>query len=1234
MCMRGYTDFADDQFGDYRGLRFCATASVVALFIFLHIKGEKTMERRFLGILLAILMISSVFALSSCEWLFPVDPPTNENEESYREIYQLYVEYAESNGEVPDSYEDWLNSIRGEDGKDGKDGQDGKDGKDGNDGKDGLTPNIGYNGNWWIGNIDTGVPALPQNGVDGKDGEDGLPGKDGVDGTNGKDGVTPLLQITDGYWEVSYDNGESWIALGKAAGPKGETGNNGENGKDGITPKLRINETTYYWEVSYDSGETWESLGIKAAEDFAPSCNHVYEELYTIVNDCTGHKVMEYCTVCGNTHVSTRITNHNEGDWMVDIEPTCNKAGSKHTECTVCGTVINTETLEPTPHNTTIHAAKAPTCTEFGWSAYETCSECDYTTYKSIEKLGHTIYEVPEVKATCEENGNIHYWACESCGTCFEDESLINEIESSDTITPATGHTIIVDAAVPPDYDKTGLTEGEHCDVCGKVLLAQHVIPELKDSYHSIQYKNLKTADYPEITNYPEHKGLSDLPKVQADGYTFIGWYDSSIGGNVIDYIPAESTQDYILFARWELIEYTITFEDAPIHSNPTTYTVEDSFILTDASWEGLRFDNWTDENGDVITSIQSGTIGNKIITANWISEENYAIQSTNRHPIDVIFIPEQNRYYFIYDVGTIYNVVLGVIESQDKKLGESITFSKSNTITIENDIADTVAKTTLNSVTKTQEWNNTTTWATTKSKSSTAKLSASLEVEELGVKAKVEASVSTTKNITIGNERGYGYSNGNTFVGTNEYSVSSTVSYSKGTSTTLSTSATLGESMPAGRYKYVCTGTVIVCAVVTYDVDTGNYYVDTFSILEDDLSEKRLYESLPDVNDTNIRTSDALAFDIPTYDIEDYVESSYYVYYDANTGTGKMPISTIPVDSASELRNNTFEKTGYAFAGWSTTKDGDVVYENQEEVLNIADKGTNITLYAKWTPHKYTVTLNANGGVVNSNEIQVIYDETYGALPNPEKQHYDFKGWYNSKGDRIEENTVVKITENEALYAIWEASTYKISFYGCTNQDFTTANLTGVLEFQHGTPTTLDPNKYYHDEPGLDMIGWKFYNESGSEIDFNFGDAMPTHNIVVKAQWKYKSIDKMVIDNTNLEVDASYTYHRDYFDISEFSSYFNDSYTLTFTIRVYMKEINDGYQEFYLANSNNTKVGSKTNHSLSNDKDKAWTKEMVFAVDGSKCTDEMHMIYGAHGEGSDDWIRYKIEVSLTVTKK
>ena len=97
---------------------------------------------------------------------------------------------------------DGENGKNGEDGADGKDGQDGKNGEDGADGKDGQDG---------------------KDGEDGADGKDGLDGKDGENGTDGRDGITPQLKIEDGYWMISYDNGISWIQIGKAVGEDGKS---------------------------------------------------------------------------------------------------------------------------------------------------------------------------------------------------------------------------------------------------------------------------------------------------------------------------------------------------------------------------------------------------------------------------------------------------------------------------------------------------------------------------------------------------------------------------------------------------------------------------------------------------------------------------------------------------------------------------------------------------------------------------------------------------------------------------------------------------------------------------------------------------------------------------------------------------------------------------------------------------------------------------------------------------
>lgn len=125
----------------------------------------------------------------------------------------------------------------GADGKDGKDGKDGVDGKDGKDGKDGAAGTPGSNG---------------QNGAAGTPGSNG---QNGAAGADGKDGITPQLRITDGYWEVSYDNGTSWKRLGKATGENGTNGTPGTDGSDGDTlfEDITIGEESVTFKLS--SGE-------------------------------------------------------------------------------------------------------------------------------------------------------------------------------------------------------------------------------------------------------------------------------------------------------------------------------------------------------------------------------------------------------------------------------------------------------------------------------------------------------------------------------------------------------------------------------------------------------------------------------------------------------------------------------------------------------------------------------------------------------------------------------------------------------------------------------------------------------------------------------------------------------------------------------------------------------------------------------------------------------------------
>ena len=135
---------------------------------------------------------------------------------------------------------DGKDGADGINGKDGADGKDGTNGQNGSDGKDGKTPFIGENGNWWIGEIDTGIKAA------------GTDGKDGINGIDGTDGKQIEIQKTDLYIQWRYKGGEwqNLVALADILGPSGQ---NGTNGEDGRTPEFRVNGNRLQWRYAGDT---------------------------------------------------------------------------------------------------------------------------------------------------------------------------------------------------------------------------------------------------------------------------------------------------------------------------------------------------------------------------------------------------------------------------------------------------------------------------------------------------------------------------------------------------------------------------------------------------------------------------------------------------------------------------------------------------------------------------------------------------------------------------------------------------------------------------------------------------------------------------------------------------------------------------------------------------------------------------------------------------------------------
>ena len=98
----------------------------------------------------------------------------------------------------------------------------------------------------------------------------------------------------------------------------------------------------------------------------------------------------------------------------------------------------------------------------------------------------------------------------------------------------------------------------------------------------------------------------------------------------------------------------------------------------------------------------------------------------------------------------------------------------------------------------------------------------------------------------------------------------------------------------------------------------------------------------------------------------------NYIVSFNANATegvSGTMDSQNFTYnEGAKALTTNAYTRTGYSFAGWATSADGDVVYADGAEVSNlVTTDGTVIDLFAKWTPIDYNIATAAEHGTITA---------------------------------------------------------------------------------------------------------------------------------------------------------------------------------------------------------------------------------------------------------------------------
>ena len=163
---------------------------------------------------------------------------------------------------------------------------------------------------------------------------------------------------------------------------------------------------------SYYGGHDWGEWSSAGNGTHIRNCKNCYK---VDTASCTGGTATctakAVCEACGGEYGEKDPNNHALVHPSAKA-PTCTEIGwDAYDLCVRCGYTTRKE-LPALNHDLVRHVAQAPTCTEKGW-AYDTCSRCDYTTYAELPALNHD-YQAVTVEPTCETDGYTIF-TCSRC---------------------------------------------------------------------------------------------------------------------------------------------------------------------------------------------------------------------------------------------------------------------------------------------------------------------------------------------------------------------------------------------------------------------------------------------------------------------------------------------------------------------------------------------------------------------------------------------------------------------------------------------------------------------------------------------------------------------------------------------------------------------------------------------------------------------------------------------------
>lgn len=207
----------------------------------------------------------------------------------------------------------------------------------------------------------------------------------------------------------------------------------------------------------------------------------------------------------------------------------------------------------------------------------------------------------------------------------------------------------------------------------------------------------------------------------------------------------------------------------------------------------------------------------------------------------------------------------------------------------------------------------------------------------------------------------------------------------------------------------------------------------------------------------------------VTNIDTADRGNKTYYAKWNINQYTitfdtsGGSAVSSITQDYGSTVvKPLDPTKEGYTFTGW-------------EPEIPDTIPSSNITIKAKWSVNKYTITFDSDGGSAVP-PITLDYGSIVIAPISPTKVGYTFNGW-----DKVIPSTMPY--NDMTIKASWKINKYTITF------DTNGGSTIEAITLDYGSSITKPSNPT---RSGYSFIGW----------DVEIPSTMPAYDMTIKAKW------------------------------------------------------------------------------------------------------------------------------------